>query len=171
MAALDAYQAVGRSVLRRVGERKGDMAQRALIAADPLSQGGLNTGDGRPDQNLDRRAADVRERGNEEASPIPSALLPGIAARSARPPRRIAFRWGDGPNQVSATGRVVIGTEPPPSIDALPKREDVLGTQVDSLGTNRAITIAYAGKKPANYRFYFALAERNSDEGKCKPCP
>ena len=39
--------------------------------------------------------------------------------------------------------------------DALPKREDVLGTQVDSLGTNRAITIAYAGKKPANYRFYF----------------
>jgi hypothetical protein len=66
-------------------------------------------------------------------------------------------------------GSSIMTGEPPPSIDALPKREDVLGTQVDSLGTNRAITIAYAGKKPANYRFYFALAGPNSDKGKCKP--
>ncbi len=66
----EAYQAVGRSVLGC------DRAQRPRIAADPLSPGRLSAGDGRLDQDLDRRDAGVLERDNEEASPIPSALLP-----------------------------------------------------------------------------------------------
>jgi hypothetical protein len=105
--------------------------------------------------------------------PLPCCRWSGIAARPARPtsPRRIAFRNKDEPTRGSATGRVFDGTKPPSSIAALPNRENGSRTHVDPRGNHTANTIAYAGTTPKNCRICCALAERNSDEGKCKPCP
>ena len=104
------YQAVGRSVLGCVGERTGDRAQRALIAADPLSQAGLSAGEGRLDQDLDRRDPDAIEGDDEEASPIPSALLPVERDRRAVGATDVAA-----PDRLSKEGRANPGVCDGPS--------------------------------------------------------
>ena len=67
---------VGRSVLRRFGEKAGEKADSALIAADARAFVRVRTGSGRFDDGFERAYTDILESDDHKATPYAAASVP-----------------------------------------------------------------------------------------------